>query len=698
MDGTPSIMVPDSASVPAGQTPGTAAPSPGHGTPEGDDPGCPATPPGARPAPSPAEVALAVADLAELPGLEYALCRKAEAKRLGMTESELNAQVRLTRARHHAAKLNAEACEGVPRGFALRPSGVYALREGDAPDLHVCGPLRVVARTEDGQGRGHGRLLAWQDAAGRPHEWAMPLHLLAGDGVEARARLLDEGLFVAPGRAAAAALAHYLTASAPGAEVQVVSRVGWHETPGGRVFVLPGEPVGGATVRLQADREDALPPVASRGTAAEWRDGVGALCRGNSRLLFGVAGAFAAPLLGLLDAEGGGFNLRGSSSIGKTATLTAAGSVWGGGGVRGWARSWRTTANALEGTAMAHNDLLLVLDEMGEAAPEVVAEGAYALANGSGKARATRTGALRRAMEWRVLFLSSGELTLADRLAEGARGPRAVRAGQEVRVVDVPADAGAGLGLFQCLHGRADGAALAADLTRAARASYGTAGRAFVAELVRDPDAAAEAVRAAQWAFVAGHVPAGADGQVRRVADRFALVAAAGELAARLGVVPWGEGEAAAGVAECFAAWRAARPAGDGPAEAHRAVAAVRHFIGTNGPARFEELREVQGRWRLADPKRPVANRAGWCKQAKDGSRRYLILPETWQREVCAGMDPQAAARAVHEAGFLDPQGSGRLARNERVGEPREMRVYAVCGDILGDGAGQDAGSEGGEE
>ena len=88
MDGTPLIIVPDSAPVPAGQIPDTAAPPPGHGAPEGDAPGGLATLPGARPAPSPAEVALALAYLAELPGLEYAVCRKAEAKRLKRRESK----------------------------------------------------------------------------------------------------------------------------------------------------------------------------------------------------------------------------------------------------------------------------------------------------------------------------------------------------------------------------------------------------------------------------------------------------------------------------------------------------------------------------------------------------------------------------------------------------------------------------------
>ncbi len=77
---------------------------------------------------------------------------------------------------------------------------------------------------------------------------------------------------------------------------------------------------------------------------------------------------------------------------------------------------------------------------------------AYMLANGSGKSRAGRAREARSAASWRVLFLSSGELSLADKLARGRVGP-AMRLPAEVRIVDIPADAGAGSGLFETLHG-----------------------------------------------------------------------------------------------------------------------------------------------------------------------------------------------------------------------------------------------------
>ena len=102
---------------------------------------------------------------------------------------------------------------------------------------------------------------------------------------------------------------------------------------------------------------------------------------------------------------------------------------------------------------------------------------AYMLANGARKNRATRTGGARDIATWRILFLSTGEISLADKIAES--GKRA-RAGQSVRVVDIPADAGKGHGLFDTLHDFASGAALADHLRLAGEAHSGHAGRAFL--------------------------------------------------------------------------------------------------------------------------------------------------------------------------------------------------------------------------
>jgi uncharacterized protein (DUF927 family) len=328
--------------------------------------------------------------------------------------------------------------------------------------------------------------------------------------------------------------------------------------------------------------------------------------------------------------------------------------------------------------AAAHCDLLLCLDEMSEAAPEAVAASAYALSNGAGKARAARDGSARRVAEWRVLFISSGEEGLADRLAEARGGPRRARAGQEVRILDLPADANRH-GLFEELHGFPDARALADTLKAASGRLYGTAGLAWLRALADDPAGMAAAGREVIEAFASDHVPADASGQVQRAANRFALVAAAGELAAAADILPWPPGEAERAAAACFAAWLEARQGGGGRAEDAAAVTAVRRFLIAHASSRFETI----GPDDEATGER-IVNRAGWRRRDAEGWR-YIIPGEVWRGEVVAGLDPEAAARACRRAGFLVPQSEAepRNVRVERI-NGRLTKAYVIRETILG--------------
>jgi uncharacterized protein (DUF927 family) len=95
------------------------------------------------------------------------------------------------------------------------------------------------------------------------------------------------------------------------------------------------------------------------GTVKDWREAVAGKCIGNSRPVFAVSAAYAAPLLLLAKEESGGFHFVGPSRFGKTIVLRAACSVWGGGGINGYLRPWRATSNGLESIAEAHCDTLL---------------------------------------------------------------------------------------------------------------------------------------------------------------------------------------------------------------------------------------------------------------------------------------------------------------------------------------------------
>jgi len=251
-------------------------------------------------------------------------------------------------------------------------------------------------------------------------------------------------------------------------------------------------------------------------------------------------------------------------------------------------------------------------------------------------------------------------------------------AGQSVRLIDSPADAGRGFGIFD--HPGETGSAkeLAETIKLAACTHYGTAGPAFVKRILKHGlGEVREVLRAAMAKFRAENVPNGADGQVQRAADRFALVAVAGELACELEIVPWPRGSAYNAAALCFRAWLDRR-GGVEPAEVQDAIARVRHFIEAHGQSRFVEINAG------TPNSRPVANRAGF-RQGSGKDEEWWFLPETWKEEVCDGMDPTRTARALADRSMLLP-GSDGFATVKRV-EGRLTRVYVLTSKILAGGA-----------
>jgi hypothetical protein len=261
-----------------------------------------------------------------------------------------------------------------------------------------------------------------------------------------------------------------------------------------------------------------------------WQKGVAALVSTHAIPVLAVSTALAGPLLALAGHEGGGINFFGASSRGKTTVAQAAASVWGRGSSPGFVRAWRATANGLEGVAASATDTVLILDELGVVEARDAASAIYGLANGTGKARAARDGSLRDPKTWRTLILSTGELPIEGKLAED-KGRRA-KAGQLVRMLDIPADRGFGFGIFD--HGGQDGDAsrIADAIKRAAVTDYGIAGPEFVRGLLsKDPERAVRDLRMYIDDFVSSRVPSGADGQVIRAAQRLGLIGAAGELA-----------------------------------------------------------------------------------------------------------------------------------------------------------------------
>lgn len=221
------------------------------------------------------------------------------------------------------------------------------------------------------------------------------------------------------------------------------------------------------------------------------------------------------------------------------------------------------------------------------------------------------------------------------------------------------------------------GAQLSEYLRRTTQKQHGTAFREYMPKLVNDLNANEtglyDRLNAYIKNFLHDAVPPGADGQVYRVASRFALVAAGGELATHYGVTGWPEGEAAWGALACFNAWLDRR-GGIGQAEITKLLDQVEQFFDLHGDSRFVPM---DGDYKANH--RPVINRAGFRRSisvaASDETRtEYFVLPSAF-REVCNGFDHSWAARQLADKGIIRGEG-GKNSISKLLPGMGKVRCY----------------------
>jgi putative DNA primase/helicase len=326
--------------------------------------------------------------------------------------------------------------------------------------------------------------------------------------------------------------------------------------------------------------------------------------------------------------------------------------------------------NGLEATAEAHNDATLFLDELAQVNALDASETAYLLANGQGKGRMTKTLGAARKLCWNLFFVSTGELTLAEHAATAGKR---TRGGAEVRLLNVDADGGRGMGVFEDMHGVQSANEFADELRNLTTRFYGAPFREFVKRLIEDGESPKELVRSIRECFTENLVADGATGEVRRAAARFALIGAAGELATSYGLTGWPENDALGAAIRCFDEWRTKRGT-EGSSDEETAVRRVRRFIEAHEPSRFQ---------RLPDDGQRIHNRAGFTR-THGGATEYLILREVFKTEVCMEYDYRMVANALHARGLLRRQGDEWTIKTTTF-PGSQARVFAVSGSILAD-------------
>lgn len=529
-----------------------------------------------------------------------------------------------------------DAAHKLPFGFyyAMDGSLKFAVRnsKGEVIDhIDICRHVEVIGRTSGAAKWGY--VLQWSDPEEKAKQLAIPSKLFARNNTDLFELLAEEGLEII-GSQEQKLFKKFVCGFGDNLPIiRNVDRVGWYDGS----FVLPDTTIGaGADTRkviLQAGDSGLLDLYRTGGTLEGWQK-MAALCEGNTRLIFGLSHSFSGPLLYFVPKVAGTiFSFCGPSTTGKTTALDVAASVWG--HPEKQKRTWRLTSNGLESICTLYNDSVLYLDEMGEAEADDLQAIAYMFAGGTGKTRARRDGGAKNLQSWRSVALSTGEVSFKTKLLEAGLK---TYAGQMVRFVDIPIASGH----MSFWHDLPSAKALAEELSRRSMLDFGLAGRAFLEKLVQDLETVRNELPGMVKQVEGALCPMEADAQVLRVAQRFALVCVAGQLAQGYGILPPSL-EVFGAVQSCFNDWLAARGSLRSMEEQNM-LRTIRRFIEQYGNSRFQDE---------SSPQRPCNSRVGFVRKNDAGKNEYYFFPETFCAEVAKGFEPAHVIRVLEAAGWL---------------------------------------------
>jgi len=589
----------------------------------------------------------------------------------------------------------------------------------------VSAPFVVEGYVRDTRGEEPGLLISWRDDDGCKHEIVICASDLHAEPAELARRLEKLHLHVEVNRDARVNLQHYFglvrqLKNLP--RLTTVAALGFHTIRGKRVFVLPDRAYGDCGERV-ITAVGGSHAYNQSGDLDSWKREIAERLAPHKRGVLALSIAFAGPIIGMVERPGFGIHLNGQSGSGKTVLLQVAASVWGRGSEnsgdnhKGFVRTWSATDNAIENVARAAKDTLLVLDELGRGNPQTLGKAVYALIGGTPKSRQMRDGGERQQENWRVAVLSSGEMALSTAIEAGT-GKHA-KAGMQTRIVELRAQVPGGSGVYD--DPTISVRDFSVKLANAAITHYGFAGAAFVERMMDDQESCRARFDELEAAFFSKlNLPAN-NGQLGRVASLFATVAAAGELAAEFGILPFPTGIASEAAQTALSEWRAANGAdgaNDVPIESRQAIAVVRREIESWGESKFAQIVKGNGAVFMAAKsnkavrfsgmdapadgisiggRTPIDDVAvnddarsfelyGYLTEEKDGKTIYCfqteVLRSIFKR---VEMDPLPAIEALNEAGLLATSPNCGNRYRMRVDKGGPVKFYAVRARILED-------------
>ncbi|MBL5906124.1 DUF927 domain-containing protein [Serratia fonticola] len=307
---------------------------------------------------------------------------------------------------------------------------------------------------------------------------------------------------------------------------------------------------------LHPDAKKQLPNETKQGTLKEWKINVAVYALHSTRIMLAICSAFSGLLLKLLDMEGGGFHLWGTSNMDKSSPAYILASVAGAPNLI--ITNWNNTDKNLEEIAVAHNDSTLILDESKLldkdliTTAKIITNRVHMLTEGKGKARSPLYA--NNVAEWRLGVFSTGELSFAQHTEIGKIERLE---GENVRMIDVPADAGRGMGIFESLpEGMTSSNELAHMVKDVTHRYYGSAKPAFLKRLVADIQDDHEELKNKLEKginyFLDQHKVNRNSGIDVRIAKRFALAYVSGCLAIKYKILPFEKSDVMQSISKCY--------------------------------------------------------------------------------------------------------------------------------------------------
>lgn len=463
---------------------------------------------------------------------------------------------------------------------------------------------------------------------------------------------------------------------------QLVRKTGWAKTDKRRYyFVRPDRVIGDGDNQEIVYQQNSEEPTAiiRNGNLKDWQARISKYAPCSSRIVFAMSAEFSAPLLELASGLGNQlFHFVGTSSCGKSTALEIASSIEGD-LKNGKLPNWDTRKGGLENSCLDANDGIFFLDEIGACdKPKEIPNWIYMIGGGVGAGRAKSDMTAKARRTWTLIGLSTGEVGLRE---IGVINNVSTYAGQQVRLANIPADVGAGYGIFETIPSEFENSFQFVEYLKAERAkNNGYALDVYLERLVALRNENEQGLRAfidsKVREFVEANTATQYHPQIKRVCRSFGLVAVGGALASGAfnnylgagnittwenGGNDWKQSDAWRCAQICFKAWL-----GDhgNPYNSNEEDTFVEDvvLILTSQRNRFIGLQDA-----YAPP-----NLIGWFDKGC-----YLIPAESYKKDILKGKSLKSSNEILKKRGLLENQGKRKLIRPLSLGG-KDIQVRAL--------------------